>query len=46
MKNYRLWILGTIAVVMLVVTGVLVVQRLTRAPDTAFLVQAAASKAG
>jgi len=38
MKNYRLWILGTIAVVMLVVTGVLVVQRLTRAPDTAFLV--------
>lgn len=38
MKNFRLWILGTIAVVMLVVTGVLVVQRLTRAPDTAFLV--------
>jgi len=38
MRNFRLWILGTIAVVMLVVTGVLVVQRLTRAPDTAFLV--------
>ena len=38
MKNFRLWILGTIAVVMLVVTGVLVVQRLTRAPDTAFLI--------
>jgi HlyD family secretion protein len=37
MKNYRLWILGTIAALILVGTGVLVVQRLTRTPDTAFL---------
>lgn len=38
MKNFRLWILGTIAAVILVVTAVLVVQRLTRAPESAFLV--------
>jgi len=38
MKNYRLWILATLAAVILVVTGVLVVQRQTRAPESAFLV--------
>jgi HlyD family secretion protein len=38
MKNYRLWILGIVAGAILAGTGVLVAQRLTRAPDTAFLV--------
>ena len=38
MKNYKLWILGLIAAGIVVVTGMFVMQRLTRAPDTAFLV--------
>ena len=38
MKNYRLWILGLIAAAILVVTAVLVAQRLARTPETAFLV--------
>jgi len=38
MNNKRMWILAAIAVVIVAVTAVLVWQRLTRAPDTAFLI--------
>ena len=38
MHNKRVWILAIIAVVIMAVTAVLAWQRLTRAPDTAFLI--------
>ena len=38
MNNKRMWILAAIAVVIVAVTAVLAWQRLTRTPDTAFLV--------
>jgi HlyD family secretion protein len=38
MKNVRLWILAAIAVLVLAGTGVVVVRRLTRTPESAFLV--------
>jgi multidrug resistance efflux pump len=38
MNNKRVWILAILAVVIAAVTAVLAWQRLTRAPDTAFLI--------
>src|SRR4030067_2518735 len=38
MNNKRVWILAIIAVVIVAATAVLAWQRLTRAPDTAFLI--------
>lgn len=38
MKDFRLWILGAIALLVLGGTGVVLVRRLTRAPESAFLV--------
>ncbi len=38
MKNLRLWILAAVAVLVLAGTGVVVVRRLARVPDPAFLV--------
>jgi HlyD family secretion protein len=38
MKDFRLWILGAIAVLVVAGTGVVLVRRLTRTPEAAFLV--------